>query len=341
LQKLKLALLVAGVGALVWMVFHLGPGVLLAGMVAVGWGFIPSCAAHLTGLCLDAVALKACAGKPGRKVPYLEYARISVAGHGVNEASPFGKVGEVVKYTLLDERLEAADSAGALVAQNIAAFVVNCGLVALAAPVAFLFLGADGVIAILFGAVGVVFLCAGAIGLTILRRGVGSWPFKVLRKAGIGKLRVPRRRIARWQKSWSKVEKSWQEATEVRGAMLRIWIACVLSRLANVVETALLLYFLGGERVIAAAFLSLAGSVLTGWLFGFVPMGAGTAEGSAYIVFRAVGLSPELGVLVEICRKLRRVVFIFIGVSVLGWETFRGFMSGEEGKRPARAESAS
>jgi uncharacterized membrane protein YbhN (UPF0104 family) len=339
LQKLKLALLVAGVGALVWMVFHLGPAVLLAGMVAVGWGFIPSCGAHLTGLCLDAVALKACAGKPGRKVAYLEYARISVAGHGVNEASPFGKVGEVVKYTLLDERLEAADSAGALVAQNIAAFVVNCALVALAAPVAFVFLGADGVVAILFGAVGVVFLGVGAVGLSILRRGVGSWPFKVLRKAGIGKLRVPRRRIARWQKSWTKVEKSWKEATEVPGAMARIWIAGVLSRLANVGETALLLYFLGGDRVFAAAFLNLAGSVLTGWVFSFVPMGAGTAEGSAYIVFRAVGLSPELGVLVEICRKLRRVVFIFVGVSVLGWETFRSFMSGEEEKRRAESQA--
>ncbi len=136
------------------------------------------------------------------------------------------------------------------------------------------------------------------------------------------------------------MEKSWKEATEVRGAMPRIWIASVLSRLANVGETALLLYFLGGDRVIAAAFLNLAGSVFTGWMFGFVPMQAGTAEGSAYIVFRAVGLSPELGVLVEICRKLRRVVFIFVGVSVLGWETFRSFMSGEEEqKRRAASES--
>ena len=339
MRKLKLALLVAGVGALVWMVFHLGPGVLLAGMMAVGWGFLPSCGAHLCGLLLDSVALRACAGKPGRKVRYLEYARISVAGHGVNEASPFGKVGEVVKYTLLDERLEAADSAGALVAQNIASFVVNCGLVALAAPVAFLFLEADGIIAILFGVVGVVFLCAGAIGLTILRRGVGSWPFRALRKIGIGRFRVPKRRIERWQKSWTKVEKAWTEATEVRGAMLTIWVSCVLSRLANVGETALLLYFLGGDRVIAAAFLNLAGSVFTGWVLGFVPMQAGTAEGSAYIVFRAVGLSPELGVLVEICRKLRRVVFIFVGVSVLGWETFRSFMSGEEEKRRAESEA--
>ena len=94
-------------------------------------------------------------------------------------------------------------------------------------------------------------------------------------------------------------------------------------RMWNVLETALILYFLGGERIIAAAVLSLGSSQMVGWLFSFVPMGAGTAEGGAYVVFRAAGLSPDLGVLVEIGRKLRRIVFITLGVLVLGWDAFR------------------
>jgi hypothetical protein len=56
-----------------------------------------------------------------------------------------------------------------------------------------------------------------------------------------------------------------------------------------------------------------------------VPLQAGSAEGGAYIVFQAVGLSPATGVLVEIGRKLRRVVFITLGVSLLGWDTFFQF----------------
>jgi len=318
-----------------WMVFHLGQGTLLDGMVAVGWGFVLTCGAHLTGLLCDAMVLRTCAGAPGRKLPYLHYARISIAGHGVNEATPFGKVGEVVKYTLLDERLKAADSAGALVAQNIASFVVNCGLIALVSPVAFLFLDADSLITIMFGVVGVGFLLAGAVGLVIMRRGLGGWPFALLRKLGIGRFRVPKRRIQRWEKAWTKVEKSWKKATAQRGALPTIWIFTVLSRLANVLEAGLLIYFLGGDHYVAAAFLNLAGYQLTSWVFNFVPMSAGPAEGSAYILFRAVGLSPDLGVMVEIGRKLRRVVFIFLGVSLLGWDTFRRFMSGDEGKKPA------
>lgn len=339
MRKLQLALLVVGVCALAWMVFHLGPETLLAGMMALGWGFALTCSAHLCGLLLDSVVLRACAGVPGREVPFLQYARISLAGHGVNAATPFGKVGEVVKYTLLDDRLKAADAAGALVAQNIASFVVNCGLIALASPVAFVFLDADGLVAIVFGVVGLGFLGAGAVGLVILRRGIGSWPFAVLRRIGIGRFRIAKRRVERWRRKWRKVEKSWKEATQVRGAMLTIWSCTVLSRLANVTETALLLYFLGGEHVVAAAFLSLAGAQFTGWVLPFVPLGAGSAEGSAYVVFRAVGLSPRIGVLIEICRKLRTIVFIVIGISALGWDTFRRFMSGDEGKRPAETET--
>jgi Lysylphosphatidylglycerol synthase TM region len=326
---------VAGVGALAWMVFHLGPGTLWAGMMAVGWGLALAWGGHLCGLLCDSVALRACAGEPGRKVRFVEYARIVVAGHGVNEASPFGKVGEVVKYTLLDERLEAADSAGALVAQNIAAFVVNCGLIALAAPIAFFFLDADSIITIAFAVVGVVFLAMGAGALVVLRRGVGGWPFRLLRRLKIGRFRISKARIRRWDRAWSKVEKSWKEATAVRGAMPTIWLASIASRLGNITETALLLHFLGGEHVVAGAFLNLAGNVFTGWAVGFVPMQAGSAEGVAYVVFRAVGLSPEVAVLVEICRKLRRIVFVAIGITVLGWDTFRRFMSGEGREQPA------
>jgi hypothetical protein len=253
-------------------------------MKAVGWGFILTCSAHLCGILLDSVVLRACAGKPGRKVPYLHFARTSIAGHGVNEATPFGKVGEVVKYALLDEKLRAADSAGALVAQNLASFVVNCGLIALVAPVSFLFLDVDPLFGVGFAIIGAGFLGAGVVGVIIMRRGLGGWPFVILRRAGIGRFRFSKQRVDRWWRSkWRKVEKAWKEATSVPGAMRRIWIASVLSRLANVTEAGLFLYLLGGEHVVAGAFISLASSQFSGWMFWFVPMQAGTAEGSAFI----------------------------------------------------------
>jgi hypothetical protein len=322
LRKLQLLFLLVGLGALAWMVYRLGPDTLLDGILAIGWGFAFTCTSHLGALLLDSVTLRACAGREGAP-PYLHFARASIAGHGINESTPFGKVGEITKYSLLRERLPAERAAGALVAQNICMFVVNCGLIALGAPVAFFVFDTRGPAATMFWVASGVFLIAGAVGMLVLHRGLGGWPFLLVRRAGLGRFRPSRARVDKWRASWRKVEAAWQSTAGDRRARDAAWLSAIASRMCNVLETALILYFLGGDRIVAAAVLSLGSSQIVGWLFSFVPMGAGTAEGGAYVVFRAAGLSPDLGVLVEIGRKLRRVIFIALGVAVLGWDTFR------------------
>lgn len=322
MRKLPLLFLAVGLGALAWMVYRVGPWTLIDGILAIGWGFALTCSAHMSGLLLDSVTLRACAGREGAP-PYLHFVRTSVAGHAINEATPFGKVGEITKYSILREKLPADRAAGALVAQNICMFVVNCGLIALGAPIAFFVFDTRGPAAVMFWVASGVFLVAGAVGLLILHRGLGGWPFVLLRHAGLGRFRPSKARVQKWRAGWRKVEAAWQATSQEPKARDAAWLSAIASRMCNVLETALILYFLGGERIIAAAVLSLGSSQMVGWMFSFVPLGAGSAEGGAYVVFRAAGLPPELGVLVEIGRKLRRVVFISLGVVVLGWDTFR------------------
>lgn len=321
MRKLQALFLLVGLGALAWMVYRVGPATLLEGILAIGWGFALTGSSHLGALLLDSVTLRACAGAD--PPPYLTFARASIAGHGINESTPFGKVGEITKYSLLRERLPADRAAGALVAQNICMFVVNCGLIALGAPIAFFVFDTRGPAAAMFWVASGVFLVAGAVGLLVLRRGLGGWPFLLLRHAGLGRFRPSKARVQKWRTGWRKVEAAWQASGKDEKTREAAWVSAIGSRMCNVLETALILYFLGGERIIAAAVLSLGSSQLVGWLFSFVPMGAGTAEGGAYVVFRAAGLSPDLGVLVEIGRRVRRIAFIALGVAVLGWDTFR------------------
>jgi uncharacterized membrane protein YbhN (UPF0104 family) len=324
-RKLQAVFLLVGIGALTWLIWRLGPELLLEGIVDIGWGFILTCLAHANGLALDSLILRFFAGAPGRKVPYLHYLRASMSGHAINEATPFGKLGEITKYTILTERLAPARAAATLVAQNICSFVVNCGLIGLGAPIALFIFGVRGPMAVAFGVVGGVFLVAGIIGLVILHRGIGGWPFVLMRHAGLGRFRIPKDRVDRWRKGWRTVEETWQEASRDKAAMQTAWLCAITSRLSDVAETALILYFLGGEQILPAAVLSLGSSQAVSWTLFFVPMQVGTAEGSAYLVFSAAGLSPEIGVLVEIGRKLRRVVFISIGVALLGFDTFAQF----------------
>ena len=332
MRKLQVVLLLVGVGALTWLVWRLGPELLLEGMRDIGWGFILTCLAHQNGLVLDSVILRIFAGAPGKKVPYLHFLRTSMSGHAINEATPFGKLGEVTKFTMLCERLPRKRAAASLVAQNICSFVVNCALIGLGAPIAFLIFDVSGTMAAVFALVSGAFVIAGAIGLLILNRGVGRLPFLLLR-VGVGRFRLSRERVERWRKEWKSIEETWQEASRDHVAMQTAWVCAITSRLSDVAETALILYFLGGEHILPAAVLSLGASQAVSWTLFFVPLQVGTAEGSAYLVFSAVGLTPEIGFLVEIGRKLRRVVFITLGISLLGWDSFTQF------RRPA-GESA-
>lgn len=327
MRKLQVVFLLVGVCALAWLVWRLGPELLWAGILDIGWGFSLTCLAHANGLFLDSVILRIFAGAPGRAIPYLHFARTSFCGHAINEATPFGKLGEITKYTILTERLPPSRAAAALVAQNICSFVVNCGLIGLGAPIALLIFEVRGPMAVVFAVVSGVFFIAGCVGLFILRRGIGGWPFVLMRHAGLGRFRISKERVKRWRDGWRKIEETWQEVARDKVQMQTAWICAITSRLSDVCEIALILYFLGGEQILPAAVLSLGSSQAVGWTLFFVPMQVGTAEGSAYIVFSAVGLSPEIGVLVEIGRKLRRVVFIAIGVALLGWDTFTQFSS--------------
>ena len=78
-----------------------------------------------------------------------------------------------------------------------------------------------------------------------------------------------------------------------------------------------------GWALTIGGFLSLAGSQAISWALFFVPFQAGSAEGGAYAIFEAAGLSSAAAVVSELARKLRRLVFIALGVALLGLTAVR------------------
>jgi hypothetical protein len=299
-----------GAIALGWLVYRIGPAALLAGLEEVGWGLLLGAALHLGGIALDAVTLRATTAGDGPR--YLTALRASLAGHAINEATPGGKLGELTKFSLIENGVGGRRAAAGLIGQNLVMFTVNCGLIALAPPLALLWVGAPGAIVGIALAVTAVFLGLGAVALVLLARGLGAWPFAALRA-----LRVPAARVARWRERFGTVEREWLSAAHTRRAMLAAGASAVASRLCNVAESATYYALAGGEHAVAAGFLSLAGSQLVSWVLFFVPFQAGSAEGGAFALFRAAGLPPESAVVVELARKLRRVGFIALGVALL------------------------
>jgi uncharacterized membrane protein YbhN (UPF0104 family) len=320
-RRLNIGFLLCGVLALAWLIYALGLDRLADGLTRLGWGFALSTGAFTCGILLDGVTMRACAGPRGHELPYWHFARASFAGHAINQATPLGSLGEVTKVTILSEKVPPARATATLIVLNIVMFVVNCGLIALGPVVAVLVLDPGPTVTLVLVLGAMVFFIAGAVALVFLRRGPGDVPFRVALRLGVGP-----ERVGRWRARWHAVESDWLEASGDRRQMAVAWVSGVLSRTAAAVEAMIILHFLGAEQIVAVGLLSLAGYQLVNWLTAFVPMQAGTSEGGAYVLFAAVGLSPVLGVLLELVRRIRRLVFICAGVAVLGWPTFRRLM---------------
>lgn len=318
LRLLNAAFLVLGLAALAYMVRTLGVDSIRDGLSRLGWGFALSNLAYFGALVADAVTLRACAGDAGSTVPYGRFLHAGMAGHAINLATPSGRLGEITKCTVLADDMPTERAAAALVVQNFVMLVTNCAMIVGAPIVAVLALGIEGRVATLLLVSAGVFFVVGAGALALMHRGLGTWPFAVLARLG-----VSNERVRRWRDGWLRVEAHWRDAVADRRRMRVAWVSGVASRLFTIAEFAIILAFLGSDHVLAVAALSMANSQVVMWMTAFVPLQVGTAEGGQYALYSAVGLLPALGVVVELVRKARSVVFIAIGIALLGWSNFR------------------
>jgi hypothetical protein len=116
--------------------------------------------------------------------------------------------------------------------------------------------------------------------------------------------------------------------------------AFVCSRCADAAEQAVILAFLGYDDAISFGFLTLANTQIIAWVTSFVPLQAGTAEGGNYLFFRAIGMNPADGVLAALVYKVRRVVFVAIGIALLGAQAFRQMLTARGRARAALAATS-
>lgn len=296
-------------GALAWVVIHIGPAFLWHAMRAAGWGFAAACTIHFGMTVCDTLLLRWSAGEAARGKPFLAFLRIQLCGHAINGALP--GLGEASKYALLDELLTPEARLAALVRQNVFMVLASLILVGVIPPIAAIVLGLAGAplvgVFVLCGA----FLIAAVLLAIFLRVGAGELPFRVLRR-----VRVPAQRVEAWRVKWQSVERLRRSEA---GARRRAWASfgiIMLGRTGLVLENWVILHALHQPGFLLAA-VSAAGEQLVAWATQFVPFQAATAEGGAYYLFAAVGRTPAMGVALELVRKSRRVVFLAVATVII------------------------
>jgi hypothetical protein len=309
--------LVVGLAGLVFLATRVEARLVLDGLTRLSTGIVVASVIHAVVLFFDAVVLVLCTAQP-MSAPFLwRTFRAYLAGHAINIATPFG-LGEITKYTLLAEHVPKAELTAAIVVHNVLSFLVNCLLIAVVGGLAPSVLELEGPLAVTLHAGAILFVLAAVAVPFVLARGPWRWPFTLARAA-----RISGERIARAQRFLdhvaAEVRRWWAGRRRLEAAVL---FSC-LSRAGSVAEVWAILYYLQVDAHPLVPFLTLVNAQVVTWLTIFVPFQAGTAEGGSYLLFRALGLDPTLGVLLELTKKALRLLFVGIGVTILGVQTFR------------------
>jgi len=312
MKRVNLALLVLGLGSLVYMVVKVGPGELLQQVRALGWwGIILLIVSEGAANVAHTIGWRHCLGKPKGNLTLMRLFGINMAGYAVNYLTPTASVGgevsratllasteggpKAVSSVLLDKLMTAMGHilvvvAGALFlfwrvslpVQLWVAMAVTTGLLSVAMTV-FLFLQMHGKLG-----------------------GLCRW--LVEHNFGGNTLRTAAQQL-------SKVDQALKEFYSQHPRSLVLAVAWhFLGHSVAIFQAWLFLFLLGQPAplatVAAAGFLSLWFDLLT---FA-VPMNLGTLEGSRIVVFKALGCPALLGIAFGVSVRIAQVFWACFGL---------------------------
>ncbi len=290
MKKVNHALLVLGLGFLVYLICKVGPHELWHQFGALGWGVVPLILSEGLANLAHTVGWRHCIR--GTPIPLLRLFRISMAGFAINYLTPSASLGgEVSKVALLSPNHKASDAISSVLLDKLMTAVGHLTLAVLGSLLLLWRVSLPGELWIAMAAT------------TGLLTG-GMAVFLVLQKHG--KLGSLCRWLVAHKLGGRFVQKAAQQLSEVDATLKQFYrerprdlilAACwhLVGHSAAILQAWLFLNLLKQPAVLgtvaAAGFLSLWFDLLT---FA-VPLNLGTLEGSRIIVFKALGCPGLLG----------------------------------------------
>jgi uncharacterized protein (TIRG00374 family) len=285
----------------------------------VGWAFGGTLAAYVLGLVVTAAAWQ-CMVDPARsRARFRDFLGAFWVGHAINAVTPGGHLGEVVRGTMLRDKVEREELIASIV--TLACFgyasMLAFNLLAPVLCLALLDLPAR-VVLVVFA---VAFACFAPMILLylFLRRGAAATTVRLLRRLPFVRFADPEAVAAKARTVDARI-RELRRARPRRFRRAVVWIA--LARLLQAAEYWVLLPVLIPDRSLwwlgAVALLTQASAQLLSWALIVVPSGLGVAEANTTLLYRLLGLDPLVGLTLEIVRHIRTAIGIAVGL-VIGW----------------------
>ncbi len=315
--RLRLLIFAAGAALFLFLVAHVGPGVLLANFRRAGLTLIPIVLLWVpVFLCWNA-AWWLTMHDAERVPPFWRVLVVGVAGHSLNDVTPFAQVGgEPFRIAALSPWLGAQRAAGSVVTYYMLHAMSNM-FVWLAGVVLVLALyhpPTPLVVPLLI--VGLLIVALIAFVFTRHQQGIVAPLVRLLKKVPLTG-RLTRRIEARSQG----IEELDRTITGFyRSSPARFWLALALDTVGRFVS--MFEYWLVAraisvdmsvlQTVVIGSFGALAINVIF-----FMPLQAGSKEGGLYFAFRLAGLDPTLGIFAALVQRVREWTWIGVGLLLI------------------------
>lgn len=322
MNRIRLVFLGLGLVFLGVVVHRIGLDPFVAAVERVGFWFAPVLCMNLLWYFTDAVGLSfVVAGHSEGPRPGLgPVLAAQVCGEALNNATPLMNLGgEPVKGLMLGAWISGQSAVGALIVDNTVKYLATAAFVGTGFGLSFFFLDLPSGVRGSLGAGLAVFVAAVVLFALGQSRGLLSRLLLLLSRLS-ARLR-PGDRLR-------------EAARAVDDAMARFYrdrrreftasfLFHVASRLLATADAFLVLWLLGVDATPLAALFILSISILINLAFSFIPLAMGASEGGHFLLFSALGLAPETGVVFALIGRVRGIVWIAVGLALLALQSPR------------------
>lgn len=309
----NIVVFIFGLAILVWVILDTGPAVLWTKLSSIGWSFVWVVLVYLLETVIEVGAWQLLV-PPHRRTGYFRMFAVSQAGAALNGLLP-GQTGEVVKGTLLAGHMKTRWIVSSLLIYNFL-FIATTLPVLLICALTVLISGCLplNVSLILFAAVGLSAILPTLLFIWIRRGMIGDILRAVKRLPLVGRL-IKESLVEEGRKIDHETRATWKH----RPADFMIAaILLVAARFLGIVEVWLILFLMGSTVSVPMA----AGIFAAGQVFAYatmvLPTSFGVLEGGTKGIFQWFGLAGEIGLSLELVRRIRKFFFMFVGIICLG-----------------------
>lgn len=309
-----------GVGVMGVMCWKIGWARIGGYLTTVGWGFLWVCLAGAATSWVESIALWI---GIGRAAPMRHVTASAIAGAAVNSFTPFGELGEAIKWNLLKRDADSEKVMSGILLWNVLYRVTKYAYAFLVPVLVWLIHPS------LFPGHRLVWLESAAL-LAFLP----SFVFFVLVWRGSAQLVVrlaQRMPLLRTRHPEARLEKARRVDEQVRAFVSAhrrdaalIVALLFLARILSALEVYAALHALGSSLDLATSLFLYGGMLIVSVYLSIAPVQVGVSEVGQYALFGFVGLAPTLGFAQALVRRVRILISNALGFTYLAYRSARG-----------------